>query len=144
MIRMLSEGGGPNLVFERLPWSVQPYAQLFFDDLLFRLELLAGKGRVAHSTGLDVERDSPPVRGKGEVVRGEVHPGECVIGSAVGQGLEINLAFCKAVGALEQHVLEEMRLSSLTELFIAGSNSIPDHGGDYRFVVELLCQDEIG
>src|SRR5262249_20993304 len=62
MIRMLSESCSPDLVFKRLPGTIQPDPQFFFDHLFFGSKFFLSEGSVAHAACLDFKRCFPTIR----------------------------------------------------------------------------------
>src|SRR5262249_51334542 len=141
MIRMLPESGCPYLVLQRFPGTVQPDAQLLFYDLFLSGEFLLRKSSISHSTGLDLERRLPSIRGKSEVVSCEIQPRKSIVGTAILQGYQVDFPLSVPVGPLKKHVFEEMGLTSLAEFLVLRTDSIPHDCGDDRAVVDLLGQN---
>jgi hypothetical protein len=108
-------------------------ADLLHDDALFALQLVRHKGRIGENVGKHVQRQRHV---------GLQHPG--VIGRGFGRGAGVEIApdrldflddFARRAprGALERHVLEQMRDAVLVGLFVATADPGPHpEGGGFQ------------
>jgi hypothetical protein len=145
-------GGAETLIGQGLRIVVGAGAPFFLDDFQLLEEFLLAELEVAHPLGFQLEGDLQPVAGEILIVGRVVAPGEGVLLTAVLGDDARELPRRQTLGALEHHVLQDVRDAGDAAVLIARSDAIPDLRGqdggamigldqDLESVVELALVD---
>src|SRR5206468_8097981 len=117
---------------------VLDHLDLFDDDFLLALDVLGAERRVADDIGEDVDRERQMLVEDLDVVARVLLGGEGVELPADGVDRLCNILGRAARGALEQHVLDEMRDAPALGRFVAGAPGEPYADADRSDLRHLL------
>ena len=101
-------------------------------QLSFPLQTPPARKHNSPSDRIQYPKRSPSGPKQIEVISREVVGSERVVVPAIFEGEKVYRALLEPVGALKEHVLQEVRLPGLPEFLVPGADAIPDHRGDNR------------
>ena len=119
---------------------VGAHAPFLLNHLLLRREVLVLEAGVHHAVGFELDGRADGVPAHGGVVDGGVVGGERVGAAAVLPDDAGILLGGHLLGALEQHVLQEVRDAALAVHLVPGPHPVPDLEGDGRAPVVFQQQ----
>ena len=128
-------------VVEQVLGIVHFHLQLFEDDALFLFDVRFPKQRIAHHVGQDVEGQRQMLVQDLGVVTDHLLGGERVEAAADGIHRARDVFGRAVLGALEEHVLDEMRDAVLGGSFAARAGLDPDTERHTAHVRHLLTDD---
>ena len=117
--RMQAESGALRQVEDQIVGRVASGSDLLKDDMTFALELVGVEHGLGQDVGQDVERLRPVILEDAGVIGGGLHAGRGIDLAAGGFDLLGDGLGGAPFGALEGHVLEEMRDAVLLRQFVA-------------------------
>jgi len=116
-------------------------SDLFDDDALFTLQLFGIDEGVEHHVGENVDAVLDFTGKDAAVIARHLLVGECIEGAAPAFDFFGDLAGSSGVGALEEHVLDEVGDAGLVLFFVTAAGLAPESHGGGLDVGDGLDQD---